>query len=582
MAEEEDYASSSDMEEEDMSGFYLSDREEDVLEETVLQGLESQCEEDCHWSVSSVITKESLLAAQEGDGIVGTGEQHARTLLIYYRWDVERIFELLEQKGKERLFSEAGVTIIDKNRATDLLNSSQSVNCNICFEDVSQNAVTEMDCGHSYCNDLNCIRCMAPKCNAVCDEAIVRTLVSARHPDIADRFDRFLLESYIEDNNKVKWCPSIPHCGNAIRVEGDICCEVECTCGIQFCFSCLSEAHSPCSCQMWELWTKKCQDESETVNWMTVNTKPCPKCHKPVEKNGGCNLVACICGQAFCWLCGGATGRDHTWSNIAGHSCGRFKEDIAKRTERARRDLYRYMHYHNRYKAHTDSLNQESNLKESIQEKISLGDEWFCTRLFRSRRVLSYSYPFYVYMFGDELFKDEMTPQERDLKQNLFEDQQQQLEANVEKLSMFLEKEFQTFSDDEVMHTMSHVINLSDVVDKLCKQMYQCIENELLYPLQRATHNIAPYKSKGLERATELSVCWDSDQSLRSMKNNNEGSCARWDLTVNVNGRHSGSRFPGSSSSDESGCSSSTRKRPGEMLLEVLLPFDLNMPPGSY
>jgi len=143
------------------------------------------------------------------------------------------------------------------------------------------------------------IKCMGPRCNAICDEAIVRKLVSARHRDIADRFDRFLLESYIEDNNKVKWCPSVPHCGNAIRVRGDIYCEVECACGRQFCFSCLSETHSPCSCIMWELWKKKCQDESETVNWMTVNTKPCPKCHKPVEKNGGCNLVSCICGQAF-------------------------------------------------------------------------------------------------------------------------------------------------------------------------------------------------------------------------------------------------------------------------------------------
>ncbi|RRT70940.1 hypothetical protein B296_00008612 [Ensete ventricosum] len=175
------------------------------------------------------------------------------------------------------------------------------------------------------------------------------------------------------------------------------------------------------------------------------------------------------------WLCGGATGRDHTWSSISGHSCGRFKEDQAKRTERARRDLYRYMHYHNRYKAHTDSLKQESNLKETIQGKISISENkeskikdytWVINglnRLFRSRRVLSYSYPFAFYMFGDELFKDEMTPQERDMKQNLFEDQQQQLEANVEKLSMFLEKDFQHFTDDEVMDIMRHVINLSNV-----------------------------------------------------------------------------------------------------------------------
>lgn len=143
------------------------------------------------------------------------------------------------------------------------------------------------------------IRCMAHKCNAICDEAVVRNLVSKRHPDMAEKFERFLLESYIEDNKRVKWCPSTPHCGNAIRIEDDEFCEVECSCGKQFCFSCLSEAHSPCSCLMWELWAKKCRDESETVNWITAHTKPCPKCHKPVEKNGGCNLVSCICGQAF-------------------------------------------------------------------------------------------------------------------------------------------------------------------------------------------------------------------------------------------------------------------------------------------
>lgn len=80
---------------------------------------------------------------------------------------------------------------------------------------------------------------------------------------------------------------------------------------------------------------------------------------------------------------------------------------------------------------------------------------------------------------------------------------------------------------------LSSITLLVSLVVKILFCRYQCIENELLYPLQRATHNIAPYKSKGLERATELSVCWDSDQSLRSTKNNNEGSCARWDLAVN-------------------------------------------------
>jgi ariadne-1 len=71
---------------------------------------------------------------------------------------------------------------------------------------------------------------MEHKCSAFCDEAIVRNLVSIRHPDLAEKFAHFPLESYIEDNKMVKWCPSIPHCGNAIWAEDDEFCEVR-SCG---------------------------------------------------------------------------------------------------------------------------------------------------------------------------------------------------------------------------------------------------------------------------------------------------------------------------------------------------------------
>ncbi len=45
------------------------------------------------------------------------------------------------------------------------------------------------------------------------------------------------------------------------------------------------------------MWEEKTQGDSETRNWIMANTKPCPKCQKPVEKNGGCNHVTCKCGQ---------------------------------------------------------------------------------------------------------------------------------------------------------------------------------------------------------------------------------------------------------------------------------------------
>src|SRR5450759_1085679 len=119
-----------------------------------------------------------------------------------------------------------------------------------------------MDCGHSFCDECwieyfiikikdghsRRVTCMEFKCGAIFDEDQVRRLVGSKDPESVDRYERFLLESYIEDNSKVQWCPSIPHCGNAIRVEREQYCEVQCTCGQQFCFNCLEEPHSPCSC----------------------------------------------------------------------------------------------------------------------------------------------------------------------------------------------------------------------------------------------------------------------------------------------------------------------------------------------
>ncbi|KAK9074034.1 hypothetical protein SSX86_006629 [Deinandra increscens subsp. villosa] len=523
-------------EEEEEEDYYCSDR--DSLDDA-LQNDDSYPQ----WtppkaSSSKVITQESLLAAQREDlrrvmELLSLREHHARTLLIHYRWDVDKIFAVLVEKERHFLFAEAGVPMLESDDLDSSVSTSTTM-CDICMEDLLSSEMTKMDCGHCFCNSCwtehfivkinegqsRRIRCMAHKCFAICDEAIIRNLVNKRHPDLAEKFDRFLLESYIEDNKMVKWCPSAPHCGNAIRVEEDEFCEVECSCGNQFCFSCLCEAHSPCSCAMWELWTKKCRDESETNNWISANTKPCPKCHKPVEKNGGCNLVCCVCGQAFCWLCGGATGRNHTWTSIEGHSCGRYKEDCEKKSERAKRDLDRYMHYHDRYKAHTDSFKLESKLKETIQDRVAVLEgkysqlrdfSWVTNglyRLFRSRRALSYSYPFAYCMFGEELLKNEMTKEELLIKQNLFEDQQQQLETNVERLSQLIEEPFEDYCEDGINKFRLKVINLCVITDTLCKKMFECIETELLDSLQFGFHNIAPYHSKGIEKATELPISW--------------------------------------------------------------------------
>ncbi|XP_026400172.1 probable E3 ubiquitin-protein ligase ARI2 isoform X1 [Papaver somniferum] len=481
------------------------------------------------------ITKNNLLAAQREElrrvmDFLILNEHHARTLLIHHCWDIDKLLNTLVDKGKNKLFSEAGIFVVGSRNISSLV-SSPTVTCNICMEDCSINEVTMMDCGHSFCNKCwtqhftikitegqsRRIRCMAHGCDTICDEAIIRNLVRAKNLDLAERFDKFLLESYIEDNKRVKWCPSVPHCGNAIRVGADEYCEVECLCGLQFCFRCSMEVHSPCSCLMWKLWTQKCQDESKTISWISSNAMPCPKCHRAIARDGGCDLMRCICGQTFCWLCGEATGFAHTWYNIDGHKCA-GKEKIAPHVMK---DLSRYMHHYDHYMAQKRSYTLEVKLGEALQMKVLILERNASTRqdfswainglrmLLLSRRFLAYSYPFAYYMFGDSLFKDEMTNAEKAQKQNQLEVQQRRLQGNVDILSNLIQEQFQWYSTEKLIFIRMNVIKFSELIDAQCKQMHQLIESDFLGSLKMEIHNIAPYNSNGVERAVELSL-WDS------------------------------------------------------------------------
>jgi hypothetical protein len=47
------------------------------------------------------------------------------------------------------------------------------------------------------------------------------------------------------------------------------------------------------SCATVRKWLTKNSAESENLNWILANTKPCPKCHRPIEKNQGCMHMTC-------------------------------------------------------------------------------------------------------------------------------------------------------------------------------------------------------------------------------------------------------------------------------------------------
>lgn len=71
------------------------------------------------------------------------------------------------------------------------------------------------------------------------------------------------------------------------------------------------------------MWLRKNSAESENANWILANTKPCPKCKRPIEKNQGCMHMVCSqCRSEFCWLCLG-NWADHGERTGGYYSCNR-------------------------------------------------------------------------------------------------------------------------------------------------------------------------------------------------------------------------------------------------------------------
>lgn len=120
------------------------------------------------------------------------------------------------------------------------------------------------------------------------------------------RYKRLLNRAYVDDNPALRWCPG-PDCQLAIECHvpvkslDAIVPSVKCDCGHAFCFGCGLTEHQPCICPLVKKWLQKCKDDSETANWISANTKECPKCQSTIEKNGGCNVRVSL-SSASCKL----------------------------------------------------------------------------------------------------------------------------------------------------------------------------------------------------------------------------------------------------------------------------------------
>ena len=127
-------------------------------------------------------------------------------------------------------------------------------------------------------------------------------------------------------------------------------------------------------------WLMKNKSESENITWMIANTKNCPKCQRPIEKNQGCNHMTCnMCKHEFCWMCMGDW-KDHGSATGGYYKCNKYEEmkndknsitSAEAKREKAQHELKKYMFFFERYQNHNKACDHAKEMEPKIKILIN-------------------------------------------------------------------------------------------------------------------------------------------------------------------------------------------------------------------
>ncbi|KAF9626673.1 hypothetical protein IFM89_038768 [Coptis chinensis] len=382
------------------------------------------CEADIRNLQEQVITEVS--------SVLNITKYSATVLLSQYNWDLNKVKDdwfADEEKVRNK------VGLMEKP-VHNYPPGKKEINCRICFDDFLPRDMVSASCGHMFCklcwkgyittsiNDgPGCLtmRCPEIKCVAAVGEDMVNTLIS--NEEIKRKYSRLLLCSYVEVKRNVKWCPA-PDCDSAVEfVMGSEMFDVVCNCKYNFCWNCLEETHRPVECDTVVKWMLKNSAESENVTWILANSKPCPKCKRPIQKNAG-GFYACNRYEAA-------------------KQKGLYGEE-EKRREMAKSMIEKYTHYYERWQANNKSrtkavadLHQVETVQinilrdgqgESDAQLKFITEAW--EQIIECRRVLKWTYASGFYL-----------PEDEPEKRQFFEFLQGDAESGLERLHECAEKD---------------------------------------------------------------------------------------------------------------------------------------------
>ncbi|KAF5188565.1 E3 ubiquitin-protein ligase arih1, partial [Thalictrum thalictroides] len=433
----------------------------------------------------TVLSEDDIQRRQEGDilevsSVLSISTFEASILLHHYNWSITNLNDAWfadEEKVRTAVGLLKKPVIIQHPKAKKLT-------CGICFDNYRQHRMHAAACGHLFCRSCwnsyistsindgpGCLmlRCPDPSCGAAVGQEMINVLVS---DEAKAKYARYLLRSYVEASRKSKWCPA-PGCGYAVEfVLGSGSYDVSCKCTHSFCWNCTEEVHRPVECDMVAKWILKNSAESENTTWILANSKPCPKCKRPIEKRDGCMHMTCTppCKFEFCWLCLGSWS-DHGNKTGGFYACNRYeiarKEGKYDRTEErrqmAKRSIERYTHYYERWAAneksrvkamkdlqamqtvHVEKLMSMDNGQSELQLKF-ITEAWL--QIIECRLVLKWTYAYGYYL-----------PEHEETKMQFFEYLQGEAESGLERLHQCAEVDLKSLIEGKSQENFNEFRN---------------------------------------------------------------------------------------------------------------------------